>query len=137
MRLIEEERKRRKESGGDAPGSTTTSEPHPREKVKAGTVIERGPHGNGTVTRAASAPSIPATTAGGGSGIQRPVSAAPSPATANKKITVRGDACAVCAKTVYINEKLSADGKIFHKLCFRYPTVLNAVCAVTRFVCTR
>jgi len=29
-----------------------------------------------------------------------------------------GERCLVCGKRVYLNEKLSADGKIFHKVCF-------------------
>ncbi len=31
-----------------------------------------------------------------------------------------GDRCATCSKTVYVKEKLAADGKVFHKTCFRY-----------------
>jgi cysteine and glycine-rich protein len=27
--------------------------------------------------------------------------------------------CEVCGKTVYVNEKLQADGLVFHKACFR------------------
>ena len=29
------------------------------------------------------------------------------------------DRCLVCSNRVYFNEKLSADGKVFHKSCFR------------------
>ena len=28
--------------------------------------------------------------------------------------------CAVCAKTVYLTEKIEADNKAYHKTCFRY-----------------
>jgi len=34
-------------------------------------------------------------------------------------MSVERETCLACKKTVYVSEKLSADGKIFHKTCFR------------------
>ena len=40
-------------------------------------------------------------------------------ASASSGLTVNTEACDVCGKRVYLTEKLSADGKIYHKSCFR------------------
>eukprot|EP01112_Ceratiomyxa_fruticulosa_P013826 TRINITY_DN3905_c0_g1_i8.p2 TRINITY_DN3905_c0_g1~~TRINITY_DN3905_c0_g1_i8.p2 ORF type:complete len:109 (+),score=20.46 TRINITY_DN3905_c0_g1_i8:189-515(+) len=40
---------------------------------------------------------------------------------------VASEKCQVCAKSVYATERLSADEKVYHKLCFRCEVCHNAL----------